>query len=364
MKTKTLSSDSAFSITYRRGRSRPLAAGERPQPGAERERSPARSRSTRGAADGHRLVGGAGAQVDQHSRRGRRAGRPRRAGPRRSGGGTGLRRWGRQRGPPAGRDDQFDGFSPWMGCRSRVSRTVLTRDGRRDTSLRRHIAAALTIVSGTRSVDTGGGVAPAAVFAPAAAACPVRRGSVPPHARSQTDRAGSAASPRFRPSVPYGHPRAPSTPPRGPPLRYAARSGSRGAGRSHVTAQGSYGAGSAIRLRRARSWPREARHPLDAFGALRRRRADPRARRAAVAITVHGDYDVDAGQRHGGARPGAAHRGADVDWYLPTGSTTLRLALATVERLASRGTQLLSRWTARSPRSTSRGRARGGSRAS
>ena len=87
----------------------------------------------------------------------------------------------------------------------------------------------------------------------------------------------------------------------------------------------------------------EARHPLDAFGGLR----DGAARILAgvergARITVHGDYDVDGVCSTAVLVRALRTLGADVDWYLPSRiDDGYGLALATVERLAARGTELL-----------------------
>ena len=114
-------------------------------------------------------------------------------------------------------------------------------------------------------------------------------------------------------------------------------------GLSHVTAQ--------VLVRRGFGDPgaaraflaAEARHPLDAFGGLR----DGAARILAHVergsrITVHGDYDVDGVSATAVLVRALRTLGADVDWYLPSRiDDGYGLALATVERLAGRGTQLL-----------------------
>ena len=104
----------------------------------------------------------------------------------------------------------------------------------------------------------------------------------------------------------------------------------------------------AARLRRprgarARSSRPTSRHPLDAFGGLR----DGAARILAHVergsrITVHGDYDVDGVSATAVLVRALRTLGADVDWYLPSRiDDGYGLALATVERLAARGTELL-----------------------
>jgi hypothetical protein len=114
-----------------------LGAGEGPQAGAERQREAEPDDAPRrGAADGHRLVGRAHAQVD-HDHRGEEGEqaapdeRPRGdVGGARGDGGEVGQRWS----PPAGRDDQSKVSPPGAGCRSRALRAVLTGAGRRDTS--------------------------------------------------------------------------------------------------------------------------------------------------------------------------------------------------------------------------------------
>ena len=92
-----------------------------------------------------------------------------------------------------------------------------------------------------------------------------------------------------------------------------------------------------------RSLDADVRHPLDAFGGLR----DGAARIVAHVergsrITVHGDYDVDGVCVTAVLVRVLRTLGADVDWYLPSRTEDgYGLALATVERLAARGTALL-----------------------
>jgi single-stranded-DNA-specific exonuclease len=114
-------------------------------------------------------------------------------------------------------------------------------------------------------------------------------------------------------------------------------------GVSHVTAQ--------VLVRRGLGDPASARtfldadvrHPLEAFGGLR----DGAARILEHAgrgsrITVHGDYDVDGVSATAVLIRALRTVGADVDWYLPSRiDDGYGLALATVERLAARGTGLL-----------------------
>ena len=85
------------------------------------------------------------------------------------------------------------------------------------------------------------------------------------------------------------------------------------------------------------------RHPLDAFGGLREGAARilPHVERGSR-ITVHGDYDVDGVSATAVLVRALRTLGADVDWYLPSRiDDGYGLALATVERLAARGTGLL-----------------------
>jgi single-stranded-DNA-specific exonuclease len=114
-------------------------------------------------------------------------------------------------------------------------------------------------------------------------------------------------------------------------------------GVSHVTAQvlvrRGFGDPAAARAFLAAA----ARHPLDAFGGLR----DGAARilehvGRGSRITVHGDYDVDGVSATAVLVRALRTLGADVDWYLPSRiDDGYGLAMATVERLAARGTQLL-----------------------
>ena len=123
----------------------------------------------------------------------------------------------------------------------------------------------------------------------------------------------------------------------------AARRLSAELGVSHVVAQ--------VLVRRGFAAPDAAgaflaagvRHPLDAFGGLREGAArilDHAGRGAR--ITVHGDYDVDGVSATAVLVRALRTVGADVDWYLPSRiDDGYGLALATVERLAARGTELL-----------------------
>ncbi len=87
----------------------------------------------------------------------------------------------------------------------------------------------------------------------------------------------------------------------------------------------------------------DVRHPLDAFGGLRDGAARILAHVARGSrITVHGDYDVDGVSATAVLVRALRTLGADVDWYLPSRiDDGYGLALATVERLAARGTALL-----------------------
>ncbi len=87
----------------------------------------------------------------------------------------------------------------------------------------------------------------------------------------------------------------------------------------------------------------DVRHPLDAFGGLREGAARILAHVASGSrITVHGDYDVDGVSATAVLVRALRTLGADVDWYLPSRiDDGYGLALATVERLAARGTGLL-----------------------
>jgi single-stranded-DNA-specific exonuclease len=114
-------------------------------------------------------------------------------------------------------------------------------------------------------------------------------------------------------------------------------------GVSHVTAQVLVRRGFAD-LAAARAFlAAETRHPLDAFGGLR----DGAARilehvGRGSRITVHGDYDVDGVSATAVLVRALRTLGADVDWYLPNRiDDGYGLAMATVERLAGRGTALL-----------------------
>ena len=84
-------------------------------------------------------------------------------------------------------------------------------------------------------------------------------------------------------------------------------------------------------------------HPLDTFGGLREA-AELIGGHVARGdrITVHGDYDVDGVCATAVLVRALRTLGATVDWYLPSRiDDGYGLALATVERLAARGTDLL-----------------------
>src|SRR5918911_276872 len=114
-------------------------------------------------------------------------------------------------------------------------------------------------------------------------------------------------------------------------------------GCSHVLAQ--------VLVRRGLGEPDAARaflagdeaHPLEAWPGL----AGAAARilghvERGSRITVHGDYDVDGVAATAVLVRALRTLGADVDWYLPSRiDDGYGLALATVERLAARGTGLL-----------------------
>ncbi len=87
----------------------------------------------------------------------------------------------------------------------------------------------------------------------------------------------------------------------------------------------------------------EERHPLSAFAGLRAaaERIHAHIERGSR-ITVHGDYDVDGVASTAVLVRALRTLNADVDWYLPSRiDDGYGLALATVERLAARGTDLL-----------------------
>jgi single-stranded-DNA-specific exonuclease len=83
-------------------------------------------------------------------------------------------------------------------------------------------------------------------------------------------------------------------------------------------------------------------HDLDRFGDLRAA-AELAARhvRLGTRITVHGDYDVDGVCSTAVLVRALRELGARVDWHLPDRGEGYGLSIATVERLAQRGTRLL-----------------------
>ena len=122
------------------------------------------------------------------------------------------------------------------------------------------------------------------------------------------------------------------------------RAAGRALGCSHVLAQ--------VLVRRGLGEPADARAFLaagesHALGAVPRARGGGRAASSATSargsrITVHGDYDVDGICATAVLVRALRTLGADVDWYLPSRiDDGYGLALATVERLAARGTKLL-----------------------
>ena len=128
------------------------------------------------------------------------------------------------------------------------------------------------------------------------------------------------------------------------PYDYAAAERLREAvGVSHVTAQVLVRRGLADPARARTFLDADVRHPLDAFGGLREGAARILAHvERGSRITVHGDYDVDGVSATAVLVRALRTLGADVDWYLPSRiDDGYGLALATVERLAARGTGLL-----------------------
>jgi len=114
-------------------------------------------------------------------------------------------------------------------------------------------------------------------------------------------------------------------------------------GVSHVTAQVLVRRGFADPARAGEFLDARVRHPLDAFGGLREGAARILAHvERGARITVHGDYDVDGVSATAVLVRALRTLGADVDWYLPSRiDDGYGLAMATVERLAARGTDLL-----------------------
>ena len=114
-------------------------------------------------------------------------------------------------------------------------------------------------------------------------------------------------------------------------------------GLSHPTAQVLVRRGMADVDAARRFLAAEVTHPLDAFGGLRDA-ADLIGGHVARGsrITVHGDYDVDGVCATAVLVRALRTLGATVDWYLPSRiDDGYGLALATIERLAARGTELL-----------------------
>jgi len=94
----------------------------------------------------------------------------------------------------------------------------------------------------------------------------------------------------------------------------------------------------------ARSWlAGEEAHPLEAFGGLAEAVDVVRAHVSAGSrIVVHGDYDVDGVSSTAILVRALRSLGADVGWYLPSRTEDgYGLSLATVDRLAAQGCQLL-----------------------
>ncbi len=94
----------------------------------------------------------------------------------------------------------------------------------------------------------------------------------------------------------------------------------------------------------ARAWLAAAdEHPASAFRGIDAAIAVLLSHaRAGTRITVHGDYDVDGVTSTAILVRALRAVGADVDWYLPSRSEDgYGLSVATVEKLAARGTKLL-----------------------
>jgi single-stranded-DNA-specific exonuclease len=123
----------------------------------------------------------------------------------------------------------------------------------------------------------------------------------------------------------------------------AARDLSARLGVSHVVAQVLVRRGLAAPAAARAFLAAAARHPPEAFGGLRAGAAHILAHVGRGSrITVHGDYDVDGVCSTAVLVRALRTLGADVDWYLPSRiDDGYGLALATVERLAARGTELL-----------------------
>ncbi len=94
----------------------------------------------------------------------------------------------------------------------------------------------------------------------------------------------------------------------------------------------------------ARAWlAADDEHPASAFRGIDEAIAVLlRHARAGTRITVHGDYDVDGVTSTAILVRALRALGADVDWYLPSRSEDgYGVSVATVEKLAARGTKLL-----------------------
>lgn len=86
----------------------------------------------------------------------------------------------------------------------------------------------------------------------------------------------------------------------------------------------------------------DERHPLESFGGLAEAAELALSHvRAGRRITVHGDYDVDGVCSTAVLVRALRELGACVDWHLPDRAEGYGLSIATVERLAERGTGLL-----------------------
>ncbi|HEX2016438.1 MAG TPA: DHH family phosphoesterase, partial [Solirubrobacteraceae bacterium] len=97
-------------------------------------------------------------------------------------------------------------------------------------------------------------------------------------------------------------------------------------------------------LEQARRWlAADVRHPASAFTGLDSAVASILGHvRRGSRITVHGDYDVDGVCSTAILLAALRRLGADADWYLPSRTQDgYGLNMATVARLAERGTQLL-----------------------
>lgn len=86
----------------------------------------------------------------------------------------------------------------------------------------------------------------------------------------------------------------------------------------------------------------DERHELRSFGGLQEAAELAwRHVREGNRITVHGDYDVDGVCSTAVLVRALSELGASVDWHLPDRADGYGLSLATVERIAARGTSLL-----------------------